>query len=131
MKDEAQLVRKTLMRSCGRPGFLRIAAAITLTLGIAGSAQATSGISMFANSGTPQNPLVTISAATVGVKFRSDMAGNITALRFYKGAGNNGNHIGLLYNSSGQIVVQAPFTNETVSGWQQVDLPTPQPINAN
>src|SRR5262245_60632677 len=48
----------------------------------------------------------------VGVKFRSDVAGFITALRFYKGPQNTGTHIGNLWTSAGQLLASAPFTNE-------------------
>jgi hypothetical protein len=68
---------------------------------------------------------------TLGLKFRSDVAGTITGIRFYKGAGNNGTHIGLLYSSTGTLLGQATFSGETESGWQQVSLPTAVPITAN
>jgi uncharacterized repeat protein (TIGR01451 family) len=79
----------------------------------------------------PENPSHDDSPATTGVKFRSDVSGNITGIRFYKGVGNNGTHIGLLYSSSGTLLAQAAFSGETASGWQQVNLPTPVPIAAN
>ena len=66
-----------------------------------------------------------------GVKFRSDVSGNITGIRFYKGAGNNGTHIGLLYSASGALLAQATFSGETASGWQQVNFSTPVEIAAN
>jgi uncharacterized repeat protein (TIGR01451 family) len=78
----------------------------------------------------PANPWLSDSL-TVGVKFRSDVSGNITGIRFYKGAGNNGTHIGLLYSSSGTLLAQATFTGETASGWQQVNFSTPAAITAN
>jgi Domain of unknown function (DUF4082) len=57
-------------------------------------------------------------AATLGVKFRYDVAGTINGIRFYKGAGNAGTHMGLLYSSTGTLLGQATFTGETASGWQ-------------
>ena len=71
------------------------------------------------------------SPTTIGVKFRSDVSGNITGIRFYKVAGGNGTHIGLLYSSSGTLLAQATFSGETASGWQQVDFFTPVAIAAN
>jgi Domain of unknown function (DUF4082) len=68
---------------------------------------------------------------TLGVKFRSDAAGRITGIRFYKGAGNNGTHIGLLYSSTGALLGQSSFSGETTSGWQQVSFSTAVPITAN
>src|SRR5439155_335919 len=68
---------------------------------------------------------------TVGVKFRSDVSGSVTGIRFYKGAGNNGTHTGLLYSSTGTALAQATFSGETASGWQQVNFSSPVAIAAN
>ena len=38
------------------------------------------------------------SAVEVGVKFRPSQAGYITGIRFYKGTGNTGTHVGSLWN---------------------------------
>ena len=67
----------------------------------------------------------------VGVKFRSDVDGQITGIRFYKGPNNAGTHVGSLWSSSGTLLATAVFTNETASGWQQVDFSTPVAITAN
>ncbi|MFI6796251.1 DUF4082 domain-containing protein [Streptosporangium canum] len=70
-------------------------------------------------------------ASTAGVKFRSTTAGTINGIRFYKGTQNTGTHVGSLWTSSGQLLASATFTNETASGWQQVNFPTPVSIAAN
>jgi hypothetical protein len=67
----------------------------------------------------------------LGVKFKSDVAGTITGIRFYKGTGNTGTHIGNLWTSNGTKLASATFTNETASGWQQVTFATPVTIAAN
>jgi hypothetical protein len=67
----------------------------------------------------------------LGVKFRSNVDGYITGLRFYKGSTNTGTHIGHLWSSSGTLLAQATFTGETASGWQTVTFATPVPITAN
>jgi hypothetical protein len=67
----------------------------------------------------------------LGVKFSSDRAGSITGLRFYKGTGNTGTHVGSLWSSTGTLLGQATFTNETASGWQQVSFSSPVTITAN
>ena len=67
----------------------------------------------------------------VGTKFRSTQSGYITALRFYKGAGNSGTHIGHLWSSDGTMLAEATFINESPSGWQQVNLSNPIAITAN
>jgi Domain of unknown function (DUF4082)/Bacterial Ig-like domain len=70
-------------------------------------------------------------STNVGTKFRSDLAGYITAIRFYKAAANTGTHSGALWTAAGQQLATVTFTNETASGWQQANLATPVPINAN
>ncbi len=67
----------------------------------------------------------------VGVKFRSDVAGEIAGLRFYKGPNNTGTHVGNLWNSTGTLLASATFVNETASGWQEVLFPAPVAIAAN
>ena len=71
------------------------------------------------------------SAVQLGVKFRSDVAGTIRGIRFYKAAGNTGTHVGSLWSITGTRLANATFTNETASGWQQVNFATPVAINAN
>lgn len=67
----------------------------------------------------------------LGVKFRSDVAGSINGIRFYKAAANTGTHIGSLWTSSGTLLGQATFSGETASGWQQVTFSTPVQIQPN
>jgi len=67
----------------------------------------------------------------VGLKFKSDIAGYITAIRFYKGTTNTGTHIGNLWTSSGTLLESVTFTGETASGWQQATFSTPILISAN
>jgi hypothetical protein len=71
------------------------------------------------------------SSIEVGVKFTSEAAGTITGVRFYKAAANTGTHIGSLWSSTGTLLAQATFTNETASGWQQVNFSSPVEIAAN
>ena len=71
------------------------------------------------------------SAVELGVKFRSDIAGSITGIRFYKATANTGTHLGHLWSSTGTLLASATFTGESASGWQQVNFPTPVAIAAN
>jgi len=71
------------------------------------------------------------SAVELGVKFRSDSGGYITGIRFYKGIGNIGTHIGNLWSSAGQLLASVTFSGESGSGWQQANFSTPVAINAN
>jgi hypothetical protein len=70
-------------------------------------------------------------ALEVGVKFRSDVDGYITGLRFYKGSANTGTHTGHLWSSTGTPLASATFTGETSSGWQQVSFPSAVAITAD
>jgi Domain of unknown function (DUF4082) len=64
-------------------------------------------------------------AVELGVKFMTDEDGFIDGIRFYKGKGNTGRHIGNLWTSRGKRLASATFTNETASGWQQVKFAKP------
>jgi hypothetical protein len=67
----------------------------------------------------------------VGVKFRTDTFGVATGVRFYKASTNTGTHIGNLWSSSGQLLASATFTNESASGWQQVNFTQPVLVYPN
>ena len=67
----------------------------------------------------------------LGMKFRSDIRGTITSIRFYKASANTGTHIGDLWTTNGLLLAAATFTGETDSGWQQVDFGSPVSINSN
>ena len=68
----------------------------------------------------------------VGVKFRSDEAGTITALRYYKGAGWTGTRTGHLWSATGGAqLATVQFSGESASGWQQAPLSQPVRIGAN
>jgi hypothetical protein len=70
-------------------------------------------------------------AVEVGVKFRAESNGTVTGLRFYKASTNTGAHVGNLWTSTGTLLASANFTNETASGWQVVNFPTPVAITGN
>ncbi len=71
-----------------------------------------------------------VSAVELGVKFRADINGYIKGIRFYKGPGNTGTHVGTLWSASGTPLAQATFSNETPGGWQEVLFATPVPVTA-
>jgi hypothetical protein len=87
--------------------------------------------SLFSSADTPAVPDTNDnSSLELGVKFQASVAGNITGLRFYKGVGNTGTHIADLWSSTGVNLATATFTNETATGWQQVNFATPVSITA-
>jgi hypothetical protein len=107
----------------------------TLTINNAGgttSAAPACPCSIWSSAATPSVAAYSDSAPVeVGVRFSSDVSGSITGIRFYKGAGNTGTHVGNLWSSSGQLLASATFTGETASGWQQVLFASPVSISAN
>ncbi|GAA0359946.1 DUF4082 domain-containing protein [Actinoallomurus spadix] len=70
-------------------------------------------------------------AVTLGVKFTASASGTVMGIRFYKGSGNTGTHVGSLWSTNGTLLGNATFTGESVSGWQQVNFSTPVAVTAN
>lgn len=70
-------------------------------------------------------------AVEVGVRFRSNVPGTITALRFYRGLRNANGYVARLWTSSGALLAQVPVTDGAIPGWQEVALPSPVSISAN
>lgn len=67
----------------------------------------------------------------VGFKFKSDMAGYVTGVRFYKTAGMIGAHTGHLWDLNGNLLATVAFTGETASGWQEARFSSPVAVTAN
>jgi hypothetical protein len=67
----------------------------------------------------------------LGLKFRSDVDGRVTGVRFYKGTATTGTHTGTLWSSNGTQLATATFTGETASGWQTVTFSSPVTITRN
>jgi hypothetical protein len=67
----------------------------------------------------------------LGMKFKSDAAGVVSGVRFYKGSQNTGTHTGTIWSSSGQKLITGTFANETASGWQQLNFAGGVTIAAN
>jgi lysophospholipase L1-like esterase/N-acetylneuraminic acid mutarotase len=71
-------------------------------------------------------------AREVGLKFRTDLPGQITGIRFFKkGAANAGPHVAHLWSLDGSLLASATFANETDSGWQQVNFANPVAVTAD
>jgi PKD repeat protein len=70
-------------------------------------------------------------AVELGVKFKVDRDGMVTGVRYYKSSTNTGTHVGSLWTSSGVLLARATFSNESTSGWQQVNFSKPVAIKAN
>ena len=70
-------------------------------------------------------------SAELGMKFEAMSTGVITGVRFYKGGANTGTDLADLWTANGTLLATATFTNETASGWQQVNFSTPVVVQAN
>ena len=70
------------------------------------------------------------SAVELGAKFRVNQPGYITGIRFYKGTGNTGTHVGSLDEWRTKLS-SVTFTGETATGWQQATFSAPVSVNAN
>src|SRR6202035_3504787 len=70
------------------------------------------------------------SPLTLGVQFQAASSGFITGVRFYKESDNTGTHTGSLWSSTGTLLASGTFTNETASGWQELDFSSPVAITA-
>lgn len=68
-------------------------------------------------------------AVEVGTAFTVTRAGQVTAIRFYKGSGNGGTHVGHLWDSAGNLLAAATFESETSSGWQRAVLSSPVAVS--
>lgn len=83
-------------------------------------------VSLFHVSDIPA--LVTVndaSAVELGVRFQSSVAGQVTALRFYKGPQSTGTHVANLWSATGTLLASATPSSESATGWQQANLPSP------
>ena len=71
-------------------------------------------------------------SAEVGFRFRSDAAGLITGMRFYKGANNTRNSHRAPVDAIPELCwLRSHSPAESGSGWQQVNFSTPVAISAN
>ncbi len=95
------------------------------------SAAAASMPDIFTPGTVPYNFYPDSNPAEAGVKFRSDVSGYIAGIRFYKNSADTSVHTGSLWSDSGQLLATGTFTNETASGWQQLNFPAPVAIAAN
>lgn len=103
------------------------------------------GLSLPASAGTSETLFATQTPGSLnqndgvsyelGMKFQSDVAGQITAIRYYKATSETvaaGSHVGHIWDSNGNLLATATFVGESAgAGWQQQTLATPLTIQAN
>jgi hypothetical protein len=66
----------------------------------------------------------------LGMSFTSSVAGQISAVRFWKDSSESGTHTGHIWSSTGTLLATVTFSGETASGWQQQSLTSPLAIGA-
>jgi hypothetical protein len=113
------------------PGSQSVTLSSSNATGVNFTAQTCNCISVWPSSTTPS--LVDANDGTpveVGMKFRSDVVGQVVGVRFYKAAGNTGTHVGHLWSSTGTQLAAVTFSNETASGWQQASFSSPVAISS-
>lgn len=87
--------------------------------------------SFWPSAGTPSAaPANDSLSVNLGLRFTPAVNGYVTGVKFYKGVGNGGTHVGSLWTAAGQLLATATFTNETTTGWQQVNFATPVAVSA-
>jgi hypothetical protein len=67
----------------------------------------------------------------LGMKFQANVAGQITAIHFWKDSKETGTHVGNIWSASGTLLASVTFTGESASGWQVQQLTSPLTIQAN
>lgn len=89
-------------------------------------------VSLFSSTNTPKEiDSNDAQAVELGFKFKSDVAGSVTGVRFYKSAANTGTHTGSLWSASGSRLATVTFSGESKSGWQSAMFSSPVAITAN
>ncbi len=69
-------------------------------------------------------------AAELGIRFTPATNGFVQGVRFYRGPGNDGEHVGSLWSSDGTRLAKATFTDESDVGWQSVAFPSAVAVEA-
>jgi hypothetical protein len=83
------------------------------------------GVSLFEGMTPPLVATDDTSAVELGTAFSTSEPGEVTAIRFYKGPGNSGVHVGSLWSATGERLATVTFTDETETGWQRAALSSP------
>jgi Domain of unknown function (DUF4082) len=107
--------------------------ALTLLLTISAPCVAETSASSSLWDGSRPPAAVTASdskSVELGVKFRANVNGLVTSLRFFKERPNTGTHVGHLWTGNGTLLATATFVGESSSGWQEVKLSRPVAIMA-
>ncbi len=101
----------------------------TFTTGSSQVDPATCNCTLFGPADTPATAATSDTARVeLGMRVVPTVDGVVTGVRFWKGAGNTGTHVGTLWSPSGQALATVTFTGESASGWQQATFDVPVPV---
>jgi len=67
----------------------------------------------------------------LGMRFQSSVAGQLTAIRFWKDSSETGPHTGHLWGPTGILLASVTFSAESASGWQTQALVPPVAVAPN
>jgi len=66
----------------------------------------------------------------LGTRISFDVAGKVTAIRFWKSPDDSGPHVGHVWSAAGVELAKVGFTMETIQGWQEQPLASPLAVTA-
>ncbi|WP_206687269.1 DUF4082 domain-containing protein, partial [Microbacterium yannicii] len=87
-------------------------------------------VTFFGNGAPTVSTASDATSVELGMTFTSSISGRVTAIRFYKAAGDTGVHTGTIWSASGTALASVTFQNETAEGWQEAQLSVPVSIVA-
>ena len=93
-----------------------------------------STINMFSGPVTTWDYQGPYASTEVGMPFTSDVAGQVTGLRFWRSqlyGADTGTHIGHLWDAVGNLLATATFAASSITGWDDVQLIPPVSILAS
>ena len=105
---------------------LALIGAVVLVIGAPLPASAAPGAGIWNDNTQPRTAAdPDTSSVELGTVFVSEADGWVTAIRYYRSAGNRGPHVGKLWSSDGQMITSVAFKVESPTGWQTADLTSP------
>ena len=133
MKPRTIAIRAILTRSLILAAGVLGAFALIFGLFMAQPARAADPTYTLMDSSPPTDPGYQVagsSSLALGVKASTIWPGKITAIRYYRYSSSSDSHTVNVWNSSGTNLGSQSVTNETASGWQEVQLDSPISIES-
>lgn len=126
LRLRTRIRRANLVLSAGIVAVLAVAG-----LAVAPAIAAPTTIGIFADD---LRPAVAVdsdrSAVELGIRFRPEKSGQVTALQYYQGAGATGVKKATLWTASGRVLAQVSFATSRTAGWRTIPLDSPVSLTA-